>query len=292
MRFHRIVVIGAGRIACDCIRTLYELAPDALTVIESAHQQLSMVRAFAAKRHLPYEVLTEKEDIHRRLTELAGSGPTLIVSANNRYIFTQELIGRENVEIINFHYGYLPHYRGMNIPTWTIYNGEPYTGVTWHHVTAEVDHGRILAQEKIPIGEHTTAFDVVREGMRIGQRLFAESIPAFLAHPMAGREISYPDEPVYRFRELPGDGFLDVMRSTDDIYRHLRSFDYGRPELFFPLRVRWHGEVYDVTSYGRPSLTDAAEGIVCHDGKLTVVKDGEQISMALENSRDDGGLGA
>lgn len=282
MRFARIVVIGAGRIACDCIRTLYELAPEALNVIESAHQQLSMVRAFAAKRHLPYEVLTEKEGIRQRLMELADGGRTLIVSANNRYIFPQELIGRENVEIINFHYGYLPHYRGMNIPTWTIYNGEPYTGVTWHHVTAEVDHGRILAQEKIPIGEHTTAFDVVREGMRIGQRLFAAFIPAFLAHSVEGRKVVYPDEPVYLYRQLPGDGFLDVTRSIGDIYRHLRSFDYGRPELFFPLRVRQNNVVYEVTSYCRPVSTEAADGVVCSGDQMTVTKDGEQISFVLE----------
>ena len=61
-----------------------------------------------------------------------NKGEVLIISANNEYIFPAELVKLENVTIINFHYSLLPLYRGVNIPTWVIYNEEKYTGVTWH----------------------------------------------------------------------------------------------------------------------------------------------------------------
>lgn len=282
MRFDRIVIIGAGRIACDCIRYLAGFVPKNLQVLESAQQNLSMVRMNCQKLHLPYEAITAREAIHARLASLAESGNTLIISANNRYIFTRDLIERSNVEIINFHYGYLPHYRGMNIPTWTIYNNEPYTGVTWHHVQPAVDHGNILVQEKIPIGQDTTAFDIVRTGMQLGKQLFMAFIDDFLEHPMPGGMVTYPQESVYRFQQLPGDGYLDLTSDIDDIYRHLRSFDYGRPELFFPLHVRWRGETYTVIHYRCPMKFEGSNRVTCSEGRMNIVKDGRQIMLTVQ----------
>ena len=282
MRFARIVVIGAGQIACDCIRCATGLAADRLYVLESAQHQLSLVRNLSNKLLLPYAAITQEEDIHERLRRMTEHGATLIISANNRYLFTPDLIDQPNVEIINFHYGYLPHYRGMNIPTWTIYNNEPYTGVTWHYVTPEIDHGQIICQEKIPLGEHTTALNVVRAGMKIGRQLFIEFIPTLLEQPITGREVVYPDEPVYRFHQLPGKGLLDIHSDIEAIYRHLRSFDYGRPELFFPLRVNWEGKTYEVTGYGRPVISPETDAISYRDGHVLIVKNGQEISVNVK----------
>lgn len=284
MRFESVILIGAGTIACDCSRTLSRLAPGRLHIIESAQARLSMLRHVAIKQGAPYELLTDRAAIYQRLTEFAKHGATLIISANNGYVFPRDLIDREQVEIINFHYSYLPRYRGINIPTWTIYNDEPYTGVTWHFVEPEIDHGKIIAQEKILIRKDTRAIDIVRQGMTLARQLFDGFIGGFLAHPMEGRAVVYPpDEPLYVSSRLPGDGILDLSQPLEAIDRHLRSFDYGCPSIFTPLQIVWEGKTYDVQSYTRPMATDSGDRVTKDGDVFTIVRNGKCMKVCVRS---------
>jgi methionyl-tRNA formyltransferase len=52
---------------------------------------------------------------------------------------------------ITLHTGKAPEYRGAAPAFWELYNGETDIGVTVHEVTADLDAGRILAQESFPL---------------------------------------------------------------------------------------------------------------------------------------------
>jgi methionyl-tRNA formyltransferase len=55
--------------------------------------------------------------------------------------------------IVNGHPSLLPRYRGPSPVSWAIRNGESEIGFTFHYMDAELDTGRILAQERIVLGD-------------------------------------------------------------------------------------------------------------------------------------------
>ncbi|MEE4175905.1 MAG: methionyl-tRNA formyltransferase [Bacteroides sp.] len=57
----------------------------------------------------------------------------------------------------NMHASLLPQYRGAAPINWAIINGETETGVTTFLLDREIDTGKILFREKIPVGENETA---------------------------------------------------------------------------------------------------------------------------------------
>lgn len=278
MRFEKIILIGAGKVATDCTRFLCrDLKIGELEIIESSDNQFSMLERTGIKMGILYKRLQRKQDITDALLEDAQEKRLLIISANNRYIFPTELCAKPNVEIINFHYGYLPRYRGMNIPTWVIYNKEPFTGVTWHYVTAEVDRGEIVAQQKIMLHDDITAYEIVRTGMQVGVELFTGFIPELLEHRLSGKAIT-ANEVIYFDKQLPQDGKVDLQAPILDIYRLLRSFDYGRAATLPPLRIDWNGQTRSVAGY---RLSDAAG----EDARLRQAEDGLVISESGKQLR-------
>lgn len=61
------------------------------------------------------------------------------------------------VGTFNLHASLLPQYRGAAPINWAIINGEKETGVTTFFLTHEIDAGKIILQEKLPISETDSA---------------------------------------------------------------------------------------------------------------------------------------
>lgn len=288
MRFDRVLIIGSGNIATDCVRILtQELGLRCVEVLESASSRFSMLEHMCTKGNVPYAMALKKETITETILRAADDGcRLLIVSANNRYLFPPEICDLPGMEIINFHYGYLPRYRGMNIPTWTIYNNEPYTGVTWHYVTAQVDQGEIITQRKIPLNDTITAYEVVREGMRIGTELFRAFIPELLDRRISGTEI-VTEERVYLNKCLPQDGVIDLDRPIPEIYRLLRSFDYGRAETLRPLELSLNGANYIVTGYSLAGSGEEERTLQFQEDSLTLSEKGKRLEIRLKKHSEN-----
>lgn len=279
MRFEKIIIVGANKVACDCIRTVCRIVSiEKVSVIETASDSFSMLEKTCHKYSVRYARLTDSKAITRRLDEETDGMETLIVSANNRYIFKAPLIEKENVEIINFHYALLPDYRGINIPSWVIYNGERETGVTWHYVVEQIDHGKIIAQEKIPIDGKTTAFDITREGMRIASVLFQSFFEKLSESHIEGIDIAYPlDSKLYLSKDRPNDGRISFSDSIELIDRMLRAYDYHGIPMLGDLYFFDGDEEHIVESYSIQKL----EGFF---GSRVVERLSEGISIA-ENSK-------
>lgn len=58
---------------------------------------------------------------------------------------------------INLHASLLPDYRGAAPINWAIINGETKTGVTTFFIEKEIDTGKILFADEVPIGNETSA---------------------------------------------------------------------------------------------------------------------------------------
>jgi phosphoribosylglycinamide formyltransferase 1 len=83
--------------------------------------------------------------------------PTLVVLAGFMRILTPAFVSRFSGRLINIHPSLLPAFPGLHTHQRAIDAGCVAAGVTVHQVTAELDHGPILAQAVVPILKGDTA---------------------------------------------------------------------------------------------------------------------------------------
>ena len=83
--------------------------------------------------------------------------PALVVLAGFMRILTPEFVARYAGRLVNIHPSLLPAFTGLHTHQRAIDAGCKYAGATVHQVTAELDHGPILAQAVVPILPGDTA---------------------------------------------------------------------------------------------------------------------------------------
>ena len=251
MFFDKILIIGANKVACDCLNALLrKIDRNKLCVLESSDSKISMLHNLCKKNEVSYYKVLQRKDIGEFIETYSFSSKVLIISANNQYLFSKSEVQNTKISIINFHYALLPNYRGLNIPSWVIYNGEPETGITWHYVDAEIDHGCIIKQKAMQIEETTTAFDIVRWGMANAVILFNEFIDELLSKGKVEtslKESMYGR--IYYGKNIPANGCLDLTVSVHKISRLLRAYDYKCFELLPKLQLKDNEQLFEVERY-------------------------------------------
>lgn len=177
-----------------------------------------------------------KSEIDAYFAQLSGA---LIVNVS-AYIYQQSAI--EANTIINYHNSLLPLHRGMYAHIWAIFQGDTYTGITWHMVTPQIDQGDILVQKRLPITTKTTALQ-----LRIAlHQLAINSLDEALSNLdqghttpqdlMAVADCATIKAPQMHYRkDLPNHGFLDLTQDEETCQHFLAAFNYG---LFTKMRPR------------------------------------------------------
>jgi len=122
---------------------------------------------FAAANGLATEVLDHRAFASREDFDAALSNridrydepgqPALLVLAGFMRILTPGFVGRYAGRLLNIHPSLLPAFAGLHTHQRALDAGCKVTGATVHQVTAELDHGPILAQAVVPVLPDDTA---------------------------------------------------------------------------------------------------------------------------------------
>jgi len=113
--------------------------------------------AFAAARGIATAVVDHKQYESREAfdAELArvvdGFSPDVVVLAGFMRILTPEFVRRFEGRMLNVHPSLLPAFPGLHTHARAIEAGCKLAGATVHFVTAELDHGPIVAQAAVPV---------------------------------------------------------------------------------------------------------------------------------------------
>ena len=83
--------------------------------------------------------------------EIDQHQPTLVVLAGFMRILTPGFVAHYEGRLINIHPSLLPAFPGLHTHERAIEAGCRFAGATVHRVTAELDHGPILAQAVVPV---------------------------------------------------------------------------------------------------------------------------------------------
>jgi len=123
--------------------------------------------SFAREQGMATEVLDHKafasrEEFDAALAQVIDrfdqpDAPALVVLAGFMRILTPDFVNRYGGRLLNIHPSLLPAFPGLHTHQRALDAGCKVAGVTVHQVTAELDHGPILAQAVVPVLPDDTA---------------------------------------------------------------------------------------------------------------------------------------
>jgi phosphoribosylglycinamide formyltransferase 1 len=118
---------------------------------------------FARSQGIATAVLDHKAYASREAFDAAlaglidGYAPTLVVLAGFMRILTAGFVAHYAGRLLNIHPSLLPAFTGLHTHQRAIDAGCQFAGATVHQVTAELDHGPIMAQAVVPVLAGDTA---------------------------------------------------------------------------------------------------------------------------------------
>jgi phosphoribosylglycinamide formyltransferase-1 len=107
--------------------------------------------------------------------------PALVVLAGFMRILTPGLVQHYAGRLVNIHPSLLPAFAGLNTHQRAIDAGCQFAGATVHQVTAELDHGTILAQAVVPVFLNDDARTLAARVLSQEHRIFPQAIAKLLA---------------------------------------------------------------------------------------------------------------
>ena len=106
--------------------------------------------------------------------------PHLVVLAGFMRILTPGFVGRYAGRMVNIHPSLLPAFTGLHTHQRAIDMGCKVAGTTVHQVTAELDHGEILAQAVVPVLPGDTADTLAARVLTQEHLIYPQAVRAFL----------------------------------------------------------------------------------------------------------------
>jgi phosphoribosylglycinamide formyltransferase-1 len=112
-------------------------------------------------------VLAEEIDRHQ---------PDLVVLAGFMRILTPGFVQHYAGRLINIHPSLLPSYTGLHTHQRALDDGVKLHGCTVHFVTAELDHGPIIAQGAVPVLSNDTPDTLAARLLKVEHRLYPQAV--------------------------------------------------------------------------------------------------------------------
>ncbi len=160
--------------------------------------------------------------------ELAAAGVELVLNVHSLYIVPPAVLAAARLGAYNLHPGPLPHYAGLNAPSWAIYHGEARHGVTVHRMEPGIDTGPVAFQEEFSIAQNDTGLSVALRCAQKGVVLVSRLVDV-LARDPAKLVLMNQNEKDRRYfgKEVPQGGRIDWNAPARRIYDFVRACDYS-----------------------------------------------------------------
>ena len=146
-------------------------------------------------------------------------------------IIPKEILDLPKLGTINIHPSLLPYYRGPAPIVAAILNGDTETGVTIIKIDEEMDHGPILAQEKIALSGNESIQDLEKSLAELGGKLLTKVIPEFIAGKIKIIEQDH-GRATYVKKIVKADGEINLEDNPLKNWRKFRAYA-SWPRTFF-----------------------------------------------------------
>jgi phosphoribosylglycinamide formyltransferase 1 len=116
------------------------------------------------------------------MNEIDQHQPHLVVLAGFMRILTPGFVAHYEGRLINIHPSLLPAFPGLHTHERAIDAGCKFAGATVHRVTAELDHGPILAQAVVPVLPDDTADTLAARVLTQEHLIYPKAVTELLAN--------------------------------------------------------------------------------------------------------------
>lgn len=117
------------------------------------------------------------------MQDIDRHAPALVVLAGFMRILTPGFVQHYAGRLLNIHPSLLPAFPGLHTHERAIEAGCKFTGATVHEVTAELDHGPILAQAVVPVLPDDTPDVLAARVLTQEHRIYPQAVVDFLKRP-------------------------------------------------------------------------------------------------------------
>ena len=148
-----------------------------------------------------------------------------------RRMLPPEILRKGKRGAFNMHGSLLPKYRGRAPVNWAVLMGETETGATLHEMVEKPDAGRIVDQERVPIGPDETAAEVFAKVTDAAERVLRRSIPPLVENRVAFKPNNIKEGSYFGARK-PEDGRIDWSKSAREIHNLVRAVAPPFPGAF------------------------------------------------------------
>lgn len=179
----RIVFMGTPDFAVPSLAKLVENGYNVVGVVTMPDKaigrhhdvlQSSPVKQYAVSRNIPV-LQPEKLKDETFLESLRELKADLQIVVAFRML-PQVVWGMPRLGTFNLHAALLPQYRGAAPINWAIINGDKETGITTFFLDEDIDTGRIILQERMPIGDDDCLEDIHDRMMIQGADLVQKTV--------------------------------------------------------------------------------------------------------------------
>jgi methionyl-tRNA formyltransferase len=167
----------------------------------------------------------------------------LFIVASYGKIIPKAVIDMPKYHVLNVHPSLLPKYRGPSPLQEQIINNEKEVGVTIMMIDEQVDHGAIIAQEKVDIPSWPIGFRKLEEVLgKEGARIIVNILPDWIQGKIEPKEQDHTQASITKKIEK-SDGFLVLP----DGYIWERYEDY----LKYLAYEEWPGTYFEIEKEGK-----------------------------------------
>lgn len=220
----RILFMGGKNIGYGCLEYLlnnnYNVIGAVVNSGDEEGQWFKSVSSLCIKKNIP--VYCWKKLINN-LNTIQELKPDLITVVYFDQILKEEIINIPKLGCINFHMALAEEYRGCYPTTWTLINGETYTGVTLHYIDKGIDSGDIIAQKKVKILSSDTGKTLYDKCTLAGVELFKDVFPLFKENKIICRKQKAGKK--YYKKTFPTRE-IDLSKSAEDIKNYVRALTF------------------------------------------------------------------
>jgi phosphoribosylglycinamide formyltransferase-1 len=174
-----VFISGAGSNLRNIIKfSKIKKSPISVDIIVSNTKNAKGLR-FANQFKIKKRIFNSKnfENVEQNILSLLKKQKiTFICLAGFMEILSKNFIKKFDGQIINIHPSLLPKYKGLNTHTRAINNKDKFAGCTVHYVTAKLDSGKIILQQKIKIAVKDNSASLAKKVLKQEHKLYLAAI--------------------------------------------------------------------------------------------------------------------
>lgn len=142
--------------------------------------------AFAAQHGIATAVVDHKAFANREAFDaelqkvIDGYAPDLLVLAGFMRILTPSFTAHYAERMLNIHPSLLPAFTGLHTHARALEMGCKFVGATVHFVTAELDHGAIVAQAVVPVQAGDDEDSLSARVLKLEHRMYPQAVRWFV----------------------------------------------------------------------------------------------------------------